>query len=207
MGAFDFMNAVANTAETITALQRENAVLRGQLAAIAKEMGYDSSILNAPCDALLHNIRDTIANGKRAFEEWAALREVLFQLREPIAKLASQVICPTDNTFSRMVKQIDTAVNEGSRITRPQYGPQLNLHYTDASDLVVLHHLPMSDGYSVRVVGNPDNASYEWVIERGGKLFHSDCGYGDSDIALRDGLIAMHGLPNDNSPSRRTQTA
>lgn len=69
------------------------------------------------------------------------------------------------------------------------------LHYTDANDLAVLHHLPMSPGYSVKVVGNPANGSYEWVVERNGKLTHSDCGYGDSDIALRDGLIEMHGLP------------
>lgn len=86
-------------------------------------------------------------------------------------------------------------------VTRARYrGPRLKLRYTDAEDLTVLHSLRMGDGYSVLVVGNPENGSYEWVIARAGKLDHSDCGYGDSDIALRDGLIAMHGLPR---PQRR----
>ena len=74
-------------------------------------------------------------------------------------------------------------------------GPTLRLRYTDATDLWILHDLPGSHGYSVRVIGNPDNGSYEWVVEQAGKLSHSDCGYGDPDVALRDGLIAMHGLP------------
>lgn len=76
-------------------------------------------------------------------------------------------------------------------------GPKLTLRYTDANALRVIHHLPGSAGYAVWVVGNPGNASYEWVIERGEKMEHSDGGYGDSDVALRDGLIAMHGLPLD----------
>lgn len=76
-------------------------------------------------------------------------------------------------------------------------GPKPDMYYTDASDLWVLHSLPMSDGYSVKVVGNPDMGSYEWMVECGGKIEHSDCGYGDSDIALRDGLIVMHGYPQE----------
>lgn len=75
-------------------------------------------------------------------------------------------------------------------------GPPLKLRYTDATRLTVLYLIEMSDGYSVEVVGNPEDGSYEWVLFREGKLEHSDCGYGDSDIALRDGLIAMHGLPD-----------
>lgn len=79
-------------------------------------------------------------------------------------------------------------------------GPMLVLKYTDP--LKVLYHLPGSEGYSVSVVGDPDNGAYEWVVLIGGKLKHSNCGYGDADIALRDGLIEMHGLPTE--PQNKT---
>ena len=47
------------------------------------------------------------------------------------------------------------------------------------------------------VVGDPANISYEWVLRdaAGSVLHHSDCGYGDDVVALRDGLIAYCGLP------------
>lgn len=83
---------------------------------------------------------------------------------------------------------------------RPYVGPKLTLRYTDANNLTVIHHLPGSVGYAVWVVGNPGNASYEWIVESAGKRReHSDCGYGDSDVALRDGLIVRHGLPSENN--------
>jgi len=45
------------------------------------------------------------------------------------------------------------------------------------------------------IVGQPENGAYEWVIVNHGKVeSHSDCGYGMKSIALRDGLIAYHGL-------------
>lgn len=48
------------------------------------------------------------------------------------------------------------------------------------------------------IVGDPANISYEWVIRdtEGQVLHHSDCGYGDDVVALRDGLIAYCGLPD-----------
>ncbi len=75
-------------------------------------------------------------------------------------------------------------------------GPKLQFRYTRPDRLVVLHELRGSPGWSVRVVGDPDNGCYEWVIERPFSLEASNCGYGDSDIALRDGLVAMHGMPD-----------
>lgn len=49
----------------------------------------------------------------------------------------------------------------------------------------------------VWVVGDPDNGAYEWVLVKDGQAErHSDFGYGQSSIALRDGLIAVHGLPD-----------
>jgi hypothetical protein len=57
------------------------------------------------------------------------------------------------------------------------------------------------------IVGQPENGAYEWVIVNeivGGYTVeqHSDCGYGQRSIALRDGLIAYHGLeqPHDAAP-------
>lgn len=45
----------------------------------------------------------------------------------------------------------------------------------------------------VRVIGDPDNGAYEWVIVECGKVTsHSDCAYGQSTIALRDGLTEYH---------------
>lgn len=64
-----------------------------------------------------------------------------------------------------------------------------------------LHRVSVDMGVFVAVVGDPDNACYEWTIERGGQvLAHSNVGYGGADIALRDGLIAYHGLGSQLSP-------
>jgi hypothetical protein len=60
----------------------------------------------------------------------------------------------------------------------------------------VLHKFQVDMTVYLHVVGDTDNACYEWVLVRNGEVAeHSDCGYGDSTIALRDGLIAYHGLP------------
>jgi len=81
--------------------------------------------------------------------------------------------------------------------TREKYTGKLKLKYTDADDLEIVHSIRMSEGYSLTVAGNCGNGSYEWVCEIGGKISHSDCGYGDSDIALRDGLLVMHPMRNE----------
>lgn len=48
------------------------------------------------------------------------------------------------------------------------------------------------------VIGDPGNASYEYVIrsEDGKVLHHSDCGYGIYSICLRDALCLYHGAPD-----------
>ncbi|WP_334043645.1 hypothetical protein [Burkholderia ambifaria] len=49
----------------------------------------------------------------------------------------------------------------------------------------------------VGVVGDPENAAYEWVVVSANSVKeHSDCAYGSPEIALRDGLIAALGLPD-----------
>jgi hypothetical protein len=75
--------------------------------------------------------------------------------------------------------------------SRP-YPLRLPLDYTDGTDLKVVHDICVSDTHHVLVVGDPDNGSYEWVLEEADSVTFSNSGYGCSDIALRDGLIAYH---------------
>lgn len=73
---------------------------------------------------------------------------------------------------------------------RPLYTYLLN------DSIQELYRIPVDVHAALIVEGNPEWGQYEWRIEGGaddGK--HSDCGYGDAAIALRDGLIAYHGLP------------
>lgn len=65
-------------------------------------------------------------------------------------------------------------------------------HYT--GDAEVLMSVDVDMDAEVVIVGQPQNGAYEWVIVNHGKVeSHSDCGYGQRSIALRDGLIAYHG--------------
>lgn len=57
------------------------------------------------------------------------------------------------------------------------------------SESMVIHSLSVMDDLLV-VVGDPHNASYEWVVisPEGHVKAHSNAGYGISVVALRDGL-------------------
>lgn len=67
-------------------------------------------------------------------------------------------------------------------------------HFKYTGDAVILMSIDVDMGAEVLIVGQPQNAAYEWVIVNHGKIeSHSDCGYGQKTIALRDGLIAYHG--------------
>lgn len=84
---------------------------------------------------------------------------------------------------------------------------RLNLSYTDSTCLTRMHHITGdARGDSIEVVGNPDNASYEWVVRRGDEIKHSDMGYGHSSVALRDGLIEYYGA-RERDPITRTTKA
>jgi hypothetical protein len=62
-------------------------------------------------------------------------------------------------------------------------------------DAKVLMSVDVDMYAEVLVVGQPENGAYEWVIVNHGKVErHSDCGYGMPSIAMRDGLIAYHGV-------------
>jgi hypothetical protein len=69
---------------------------------------------------------------------------------------------------------------------------KLSFRYT--GNKATVHTMPCGMVDSVDVVGDPDNAAYEWVILRNGQpAEHSDCAYGSPEVALRDGLIAYLG--------------
>lgn len=57
------------------------------------------------------------------------------------------------------------------------------------TDMVSVFHCVMLDlEHWIGVAGDGDNGSYEYWILKHGQLSTSDCGYGDSAIALRDVL-------------------
>lgn len=75
------------------------------------------------------------------------------------------------------------------------------LHYTDPEKILYeigsLYGV-VEGGGKLLVIGDPENGCYEWVhVGDDGKLGrHSDCGYGICEVALRDGLCALIGLPD-----------
>lgn len=70
---------------------------------------------------------------------------------------------------------------------------RLNLEYTNVVD--ECYRLIFDHVHQLVILGDAANASYEWVIEECGKIVaHSNDGYGVFSVALRDGLIAYHGL-------------
>lgn len=81
---------------------------------------------------------------------------------------------------------------------------QCRFNYTDITDSKVLHLVATGTSGWAAAIGQPDWGSYEWVVQPDGD-FHgeqplpplksSDCGYGSSTTALRDGLIEAEGCP------------
>ena len=83
--------------------------------------------------------------------------------------------------------------------------PGAVMRYTDHRHLTLIHRIDGDSGEdSIEVVGDPDNASYEWVVRCGDEIKHSDCGYGMASIALRDALIEYHGDRTNETASART---
>lgn len=57
----------------------------------------------------------------------------------------------------------------------------------------VIHEICVARDVFVEVVGDGDNGCYDWVIRKEGKITqHSDDGYGEASLALRDGLLVYH---------------
>lgn len=69
---------------------------------------------------------------------------------------------------------------------------QIRFRYT--ANRTVVHSLQVEIDYVVLVVGDLDNAAYEWVIVKNGHVVdHSNDAYGVWLAALRDGLDAYLG--------------
>jgi hypothetical protein len=71
----------------------------------------------------------------------------------------------------------------------------LYFNYTNAKEVLFQNHIDWE--VMLYIVGDPGNASYEYVIRsEDGKVMHSsDCGYGIFSICLRDALCLYHGAP------------
>lgn len=75
--------------------------------------------------------------------------------------------------------------------TRPLLSkPHPNFSYLQLDDVRILFQEQIDVKTVLLVVGNPSEASYEWIIRRDadGTWEYSDGGYGDNLVALRDGL-------------------
>lgn len=69
-------------------------------------------------------------------------------------------------------------------------------YFKYTGEATVLMSVDVDMDAELLIVGQPGNGAYEWVVVNHGKVEqHSDCGYGQISIALRDGLIAYHGAP------------
>jgi len=89
-------------------------------------------------------------------------------------------------------------------MTRPAFTRRLVLHYSDAANLKTLREESVDLDHTLRIVGDPDNGSYEWVLQRDSDarvIRHSDCGYGQVAIALLDGLLDYFGAPDRPPPA------
>ena len=61
--------------------------------------------------------------------------------------------------------------------------------HTDYSDLLTIFHcIQIHEHVWVGVAGDGGNAAYEWFVWSDKQLTTSNCGYGDTVIALRDVL-------------------
>lgn len=69
------------------------------------------------------------------------------------------------------------------------YQHTLIVRYCDPARVRVLYEVPISDTESVKAIGDPENGGYEWLVQTRDWIKHSDVGYGQSALALRDGLI------------------
>lgn len=69
-------------------------------------------------------------------------------------------------------------------------------HFRYTGDAKILSCIDVDLHAELYIVGDPEMGGYEWVLVNHGDVEkHSDCGYGQRSIALRDGLIEYHGLP------------
>ena len=64
-----------------------------------------------------------------------------------------------------------------------------NIRFKYTDNALEVRRLDLEGGDVLVIVGEPDMASYEWVLIKGGEVAkHSDDGYGWELSALRDGI-------------------
>jgi len=69
----------------------------------------------------------------------------------------------------------------------------LAAHLFDYTDVrAIFYCIAIDRDCYVGVAGDGDNGSYEWFIWTDGRLEASNCGYGMTEIALRDVLNRVH---------------
>lgn len=121
--------------------------------------------------------------------------------------LTSKVTDAIESERSRSYESVNRPDRQGISPMNVNYVPTkanpaakaLKLDYTSAVD--ECYRIWFDHVHQLVVIGDLANASYEWVIEGHGKICaHSNDGYGDTSVALRDGLIAYHGLGDVTAP-------
>lgn len=80
---------------------------------------------------------------------------------------------------------------------RPKFPHRLFIDGKGFDGLSIIHEIPLEPSFVLFVVGDPEMGWYEWVIQHGRQLQHSQQSYGSSAFALRDGLIKHWGLPEE----------
>lgn len=82
--------------------------------------------------------------------------------------------------------------------TRPLVADALKFNWSANDNVRLLYRKCVGATDWVEVIGDPDGGGYEWVIRNdAGKIVeHSDCGYGCTDTALRDGIAAYYHEPD-----------
>jgi len=111
--------------------------------------------------------------------------------RHRVCTPGGKVVFDSASLSGASAQEHDCEPNEAAR--------SLKLEYTTAVD--ECFRIQFDQVHQLAVIGDRANATYEWVIEVYGKILaHSNDGYGVSSIALRDGLIAYHGLGEVTEP-------
>lgn len=112
--------------------------------------------------------------------------EVTLQQRQVLANYAAWL-----DDQVRDFQRGRTSTKYPSLILPMSYPPHMN--YTSPDRLVVLYEVSGgSEGHRICVIGDPDNGSYEWLIQTPKEIRHSDCGYGNWHLPMRDAMVVYH---------------
>jgi len=101
--------------------------------------------------------------------------------------------------INKISKEIPKAIIEALSIRNKRGNPYNHRHgaewvlesneQSEYTDMFAVFHLINRGDLIIGVAGDGNNGSYEWFAKTEKGFKTSDCGYGDTDIALRDALI------------------